>query len=241
MDKNSNGVIDIGDVFNTETLAPSFTVSSDVTGKDLTLAAADALARVMTGHYKSVSYEGYNLNVEVMDGGKMPVKVTISAGPNIAVPIDMANDGWGHMAWLGINARPAVNDTYTLDVTYSDGSSGTLSPQVTGVLDSFATLTYPTGADNGNGDTAPTFTWTAPVSHPTAYGYRIMVFQNGSDQLWQYPQDNNMPSSQLSVPFNTDGSASSGALTPGVQYSWGITVNDEVTRNSSTYNVDFTP
>jgi hypothetical protein len=196
---------------------------------------------VTTNHWKSGTSENYNLNFEINRSKKLPVKVVFTGGPNLFSPVDIAKqvDWPGYFAWVDLGStRPAMGDTYTFNVTYSDNSSENLTSAVTGVLDSFAQNLSPTGSCVS---TTPTFTWNAPASPPSTYGYRLSIEdQQGGGRIWEYPEDGLMSSSQTSVLYNVDGEASQPALTSGVTYNWSITVVD-ANWNSATYQVSCTP
>ncbi len=238
IDMNANGIIDLGDI-NTGDDSGLITITGNTTGADLTLTAADALAVIFTGHTTDGTNHGYSLEMEVKDGLKLPVKVRVT-GPNIPGPIDMGKDDWGgHGLWVDLRSEAlTVGDTYTFDVTYSDGSTGTLTGSVSTVLDSFATPTYPVNPTHtGNNDTTPTFTWTAPASPPASYTYSINIYWGEGVEIWHL---GDIPSSQLSVEFNYDGEASQDPLTGGTTYYWSITVHD-ADGNSASYETTFTP
>jgi hypothetical protein len=236
IDMNNNGLIDAGDIENTDE-GGMITVSGNMT-HNLTLASANAFAEVATGHGKNASSEWYSLNMEVDDGKKRVVKATLNAGPNVAGPIDMGKSEWGgHSVWVDLRSQaPKVGDSYTFDVTYSDGSTESFARSVTAVLESFPTPTYPVGS--APGATHPTFTWTAPASPPASYTYNIRVNDSSWNEVWSPEGD--MPSTQTSVEFNVDGNASQDPLTGGTTYNWDIEVRDD-NGNRASNSVQFTP
>jgi hypothetical protein len=240
IDMNDNGFIDAGDIESTDDSDAMITVSGNMT-HNLTLASANAFAEVATGHGKNASSEWYQLNMEVDDGRKRVVKATLNAGPNVAGPIDMGKSEWGgHSTWIDLRSQaPTVGDSYTFDVTYSDGSTESFTRSVTAVLESFATPTYPVDpGDAGNGITTPTFTWTAPASPPASYTYDIRVSDSSWNEVWSPEGD--MPSTQTSVLYDADGEASQPSLSVGVTYNWDIEVQDG-NGNTATNSVQFTP
>jgi hypothetical protein len=143
------------------------TISGSTT-ENATLPRADSTASVTTQYSQSPNGSGgtsnnYSLNLEVQKGNKMPVDATLASGLNLINPVDMESECAGcssfdYNASIGPNV-PKVGDTYTFDVTYNDGTTGTVSGQVTGVLTSSAlpTLISPTGSDISY---TPNFDWT---------------------------------------------------------------------------------
>src|SRR5262249_7054300 len=122
-------------------------------------------------------------------------------------------------------------DSYSVDVTYDDGSTATLSAAVTGVV------ALPTGlAPNTTGSTSPTFSWTAPTPAPSVYHYNVYIQpQICCSQLWGYEP---LRSTATSLVYNLDGHASQSALTMGTSYNWALTVVDEQ-RNTSQGSATF--
>ncbi len=232
IDMNNNGVIDLGDISNTDSDTPSITVNSNTTA-NITLTAAGAIERVTTSHWSDGTNQSYNANVAVNSGTKLAVAVTIVSAPYIAVPFDMSKD-WNFGAWLNLMAvRPNVGDAFKVKVTYSDGTSEYLTSSVTGVLDNFAQ----TPTTSGGNRNIPTFNWAAPATPPAPYTYKLWVSQNTGGQVWNYPNDGDMPSTQTSVVYNADGRANAASLVTETPYNWTITVRDangnEAQRQSS--------
>jgi hypothetical protein len=64
--------------------------------------------------------------------------------------------------------------------------------------------------------------------------------------LWTYPGclsciTDGMPSTQLSVLYDTDGLATQSTLSTGTAVTWSLTVQDDVLLNLATYQVSYTP
>ncbi|MFA6147666.1 MAG: IPT/TIG domain-containing protein [bacterium] len=235
LDQNNNHVIDVGDLANTDAQSPIVTVSGgDVPGVSAPLPTGNAVASVQTSHGTG-SGEWYNVNPTVDQQRKLPVKVVLAGGPNVPPVVDIGKPYEKFQAWIA-TPRPNVGDNYVLNVTYSDNTTEVFVRPVTTVLDSFATPTHPVGVDNTAGSTTPTFAWTAPVSPPATYSYHL--YMNGPDASWN--TDNEMPSTQTSVPYNVDGRASSPSLTIGNTYNWTISVEDAA-GNQAQYQASFTP
>ncbi|HEX9082397.1 MAG TPA: hypothetical protein VF768_08960, partial [Holophagaceae bacterium] len=212
--------------------------AGNLTGQDLTLSNASATAQLATQHWKQTgasSGEGYNLNFRINGNVKLPVNLTLQLGANGTVDVGVnSNGGDKYQYWLN-SLRPLVGDSYPVTVTYSDGTSETLNPAVTAVLDTFAQNLAPT--TSGSGVTTPTFTWAAPATPPASYTYDLWVNDSTSGQIWG---SWDMPSTQTSILFNADGSASQPTLTLGTTYTWGLGVKD-VNGNSAQIQVNYKP
>jgi hypothetical protein len=254
IDQNNNGVVDAGDLQDVVYGQGNnvVTISGNTTGASITLPGTNAVAAVQTQHYfnGSGATNYYYLQFSVQTGLKLPVAVTLVSGPNITGPIDIAlcgqtgsscSEGFQILTNSGLNT-PNVGDTYTYNVTYSDGTSGTVTAAVTAVLNGFASNLAPTGT---GGSKSPTFTWTDPANASNyTYGFEIGV-TNGS-LLWQIPSGNgNLYSSTTSVVWGTDPLASGNTpsvstLTDNTNYSWSIFVYD-IYGNQAVTQVNYTP
>ena len=239
IDMNNNGIIDVGDISNTSGNTPQITVSAN-TMANVTLTAAGAVEQVTTNHSSNgtPAQDYYNANVDVNNGTKLAVAVTVVSAPYIAVPFDMSNPYGSFYTGFGLSSvRPNVGDAFKVKVTYSDGTSEYLTSSVTGVLDSFATNPIVTPTPSAN---VPTFSWAAPTTPPASYTYKLNVNQNAVGQVWNYPQDNGMPSTQLSVVYNFDSRANPASLVTGTMYNWTISVRD-ANRNEAQWQSSYTP
>ena len=235
IDMNNNGIIDVGDISNAgnNSNPPTIVVSGNTPG-NLALTNPVTTLDVTTNHQFDGLTHSYNVNFGVAWGSKRPIAITLFSGPNVAVPYDIVvdenNNGGQSPAFLQ-TATPVVGDTYHFQVMYSDGTSNPdMTASVTAVLTSFAqspamSTTLP------NSRTVPLLTWAAPASPPTSYTYSVgLNNSNGSQENWYYSggkNSNGIPSSQTSVVFNTDSSASpSPSLTTGTTYNWWVSVQD---------------
>lgn len=243
LDQNNNGLIDAGDMSNTEgNTSYMLTVGGNMTGQSLTIPSANVTASVATSHQKYTNSggtsESYGLNFNVDQNIKRPVNVTIQMGSAL---LDVGKpDGTGYYYWMSLaNLRPNVGDAYTLLLGYSDGTSENVPVTVSAVLDTFPTNLAPvTGAAAG---TTPTFSWSAPSPAPSfPYTYSFWMQQQNGGQIWQYPSNGDMPSTQLSLPYNTDGTASQPTLTSGTTYVWSISLMD-ANGNSAQQTVEYKP
>jgi len=233
IDMNNNGEIDTGDISNASgnSNPPSITVSGSTIG-NVTLSGAAATPLVSTNHQQfNGSVDNYSLNLGINWGVQRPVSAVLFSGPNVPEPYDMSVDSNGNMQTPSFlnGAVPTVGDTYQFLVKFSDGTTQTISASITAVLTSFPqSLTMNTGAPHSR--TVPQLSWAAPASPPASYTYSVCVNnQNGAFLNWCYSGGNNsngIPSSQTSVVFDVDGSASSSSLTAGTIYNWSVQVQD---------------
>lgn len=235
IDMNNNGIIDAGDISNTNGNAPTITVNGNTTS-NLTLSSAGSIASVTTDHGFDGVTHWYDLNLQANDGTKRVMAVTLLSGKNMPVPRDLGKD-WEFHTWFGLNATvPTVGDSYVFKVTYSDGATENISGSVTGVLGMGAMATSlavsPTPSAN-----VPTFTWAAPTTPPASYTYRVNLNGNAN---WWYPQDNGLPSTTHSAVYNADGRANPASLVTGTAYNWQVKVQD-ANRNSTSRTTTYTP
>jgi hypothetical protein len=260
LDQNNNGLIDAGDIQDATDNGSSsagVVISGPTTNENLTLSSANASGTVTTQYNNSTisGYsQAYNLNLQVNGLAKLPVAVTLTSGPNLINPIDIAVCGGigsscGHGFQIGFNIGttvPTVGDTYTFGVTYSDGTTGTVTAAVTGVVTALPTSLSP---QTGTGvSVTPTFTWTDPTN-ASNYTYQFSLYDSNNNTIWQIPgqnsNSNGFSSSTTSIPWNTDptgnGSLPSvGSLTLGTIYNWQIQVQDS-NGNSAQTQVQYRP
>ncbi len=241
IDMNNNGVVDAGDLSNTNGNAPAITVSGNTTA-NLTLSAAASVADIYTDHWSDGTSSSYAFDLSVADATKRAVAVTLYSGPNVTVPFDLGPGGSGNQVYMPLGnsqLRPGVGDTYVFQVTYSDGTQADVSATVTGVLDAFATgMMVNSGAPYSRG--VPQFLWSAPTTPPASYDYRVAVY--GSDTNWFFPQSKGLSSSTLSAVYDSDGTATKATLTTGVAYTWQVIVQDKATKNTANFQAPpYTP
>jgi hypothetical protein len=234
IDNNNDGLIGLGDLQNVNHGnggPPPLTVSGNTTS-NIVLSNAPMAVNVATNH-QFFSGDSYNLDLRENWGTKRPISVTLFSGPNVSVPFDMGADSNNDERTPNFpgSTIPVVGDTYQFQVTYSDGTTGIITSQVTAVLTSFAQSLAMNTAGPSYSRTKPLLTWAAPASPPTSYTYSVDLSNSGGVQEnWYYSGGNNsngIPSTQTSVVFNVDGFANpSSSLTTGTTYDWSVTVQD---------------
>ncbi|HUV70830.1 MAG TPA: putative Ig domain-containing protein [Terracidiphilus sp.] len=265
LDQNNDGLVNAGDVTNTHDNKniSGMAVTGTLTGQSLTLPSANSTATVSTQYYQDTysggSSTGYNLNINVREGNKLPVAVQLVSGPNVINPLDIGScidcgtPQFEYDVSLSNSVTPSVGDAYALAVTYSDGTSDTLTGTVTG-WNSTSTLVGASDlatnlAPNGTSSTSttPTFTWTYPTS-ASSYTYQFYLNDN-SATIWQIPGNNSnlngFPSTVPQIVWGTDptGGGSTptvGNLTGGSTYNWTIQVQD-ASGNSAQTQVYYIP
>jgi hypothetical protein len=189
----------------------------------------------------------------VSEGIKLPINVTLASGPNLINPVDMGGCGgngcgspqFQYDTSLKETCRK-VGDTYSFNVTYSDGTSATVTGAVTGVLGASAlpTLISPTGT--GISDT-PSFDWTYPAN-PGNYLYQFYVCCT-SNTIWSVPGQNSnangFTNTQITPPLvwgvdPTDSTNLPNRLhaEPRTNYDWSLQVQD-VNGNSAYASLNF--
>lgn len=236
IDMNGNGIIDAGDLSNTNGNGGTITVGGNLTN-NIALSAAGAQVQVNTDHQFDGTNHFYNLNMGVGDGAKRVTAVTLVSGPNMAVPFDLGKD-WRFETYQWLNTTsPAVGDSYMFKVTYSDGTTENITGSVTAVL---ATGNMATGlvVNTATSRTVPTFTWAAPTTPLASYSYRVSLWGPGAN--WWYPNDLGLPSTTFSAVYNADGSAFPASLVTGTAYTWQVHVQD-VNGNSASAQATYTP
>jgi hypothetical protein len=240
VDMNGNGCLEwIGDILMGFEEESEIVVSGN-TIHDLTIGfEPNASVDVYTAHEKYNGWENYWLNFEVNDGLKNVVKASLMNGPNIPGVIDIScmQEYEERISLPFYSTSPGVGDTYSFDLTYSDGTTESFEASITAVIDSFATPITPIGS-NVPGGIHPIFTWAHPDSPPAFYTYEIGVGESMGQGIWWV---DNIPSSENSVEFNFNGEAEQDPLTPGTTYSWWITVEDSNGNTARSGSVEFIP
>ena len=249
LDQNNDGLIDAGDVSNTDNNSIGISITGNLSNQNATLPTANSTLAVTT-QFQQITCSGcgstftqYNLNFNLRKGNKLPVTATLTAGPNVINPLDLGLcDSCGtpqFQDYFNIgDAVPQVGQSYSMLVTYSDGTSETVTSTVTAVLTASQLVTglSPTGPSTGS--TTPDFTWTYPANAGN-YLYSFYLSDSTGNTLWNIPGNNSnangFTSAQIPVPagiqFPTDptdntNSPSVGSLTSGATYNWQIQTQD---------------
>jgi hypothetical protein len=223
LDLNGNGVTDPGDMTTGFDVVNSFVTVSGAAASAPTLVIPGTNALVSAQTDYDAGSGGYNLHFNIDPNRKLPVYASICGGPHIATPSDFGlqkldTGGRWRLDW-GIGSVPSAVESYALNVTYSDGTSETLAAPVTRVFTDAPTLVSPSGA---GASSAPTLTWTIPLSAPSSYMQEISV-SSGSGYVWDYLA----PGGITSVVYDVDGSASQPTLTSGQTYNWQVRIGDQ--------------
>jgi len=267
LDRNNDGQIDAGDVTNTDNgNAVAVVVTGNVTGLNETLPDVNSTATAQTQYNQNSYWNGtasqtsisYNLNFDLRGANKLPVAVQLASAsnPNVITPVDISNlcQGCGSTQF-NLNANiatdvPVVNDSYTFNVTYFDGSTGVVMAKVTSVLGASALATNLEPEQTDSTSTSPTFTWTYPSS-ASSYTYQFWLCCNTNGTIWSIPGSNSknnsftntqIPASLLWGVDPTDATnvPSVSSLTTGTQYNWAIQAQDS-NGNSAQNSVWYQP
>jgi hypothetical protein len=266
LDQNKDGLIGVGNISNTDNNNDeSITVSGPMSNQDVTLPTAASTATVSTSYNQNVNPSGsntsYGINFDVRsgNGSKLPVKVTLMSGPNVLQPVDLSNacqncgtPQWQYNPYLDTDV-PNVGDSYSFDITYSNGTSETITAPVTAVLGAAdAVSALSPNPNTTSATTTPTFTWTYPAS-PGNYTYQFYMQQNDGPTIWQIPGNNSNSNgftyTQIPMPaglvYGTDPTDNTNTplyttLTSGIVYNWSIQAQD-TNGNSASVTTYFTP
>jgi len=258
LDNNKNGVLDAGDLSNTSNDKVVTVISGPTTNENLTLPGGNSAATLSTQDFQSTSSGGssntYYLNFKLVGVLKLPVSVALTSGNNVLHTMDIGvctSCGKEFNFQISLNGvAPNVGNGYGLLVTYSDGTSETLTPTVATLLNAFATVLAPTTGSSTS--TQPTFTWTDPAS-ASSYVYQFYLSDSSGNTIWQIPGNNSnsngFSSSVTSIPWITSGNDVIGEsgnlptvtnLSTSTTYSWNITVTDS-NGNSTVQQVQYKP
>jgi len=236
LDQSRQGVPATGNPANTSLASGGTPLAvEDSQSLDVTLQAADSSAFITTTHQllSGAAADTYLLNFTVQDGVKHVVAATLLEGPNVMVPASLGSNGGGPelASSLGTgSAVPQPGDTYRLRADYLDGTSQTLTAQVTGVI-ALPSYLAPSGAGDGSGspaDVTPVFTWDAPSLPPEAFTYQFAIAPAGGATLWTVT---GLAPTVTSLAWNADpgqpqNAPSTPALALGQAYLWTLTVVD---------------
>jgi hypothetical protein len=266
LDQNNDGMIDPGDVTNINgynMITPPVAISTTTT-QNLTLPSANSWTIMQTENdYNSNQWgsgQGYNLDLIVSTLNKMPVSVALLSGSNILAPMDIAlclkctwdpNSRFSATS-LALNTSlvPTVGNAYSVQVAYSDGTSETLTPTISGVLPNYPTNLSPAGPQSAT-NTTPTLTWSYPATNADSYTYQMWFADSNWNTVWSIPNlySATNPFTTATVPSNsitwstdptgvTSNTPTTSILTNGEIYYWEIAAYD-VNGNRANYFVDY--
>src|ERR1019366_5033157 len=257
VDNNNNGLLSGAGQFSNTNLdnSTSVVINGPTNTENLTLPSGNSVATVMTQASEQINSggtnTGYGISFKVNGLLKLPVAVELATGPTLGavVPADIANNGFDgspdrfNFSTSLNGATPQVGDSYTLNVTYSDGTSEVLTVQVGAVLNAFATNLAPQGS---GASLTPSFSWTDPVN-ASSYLYQFQLWDQNGNQIWQIPGNNSnsngFSSSITSITWNVDPTGSGNlpsvsSLNGSSSYNWQITASD-INGNSAQVQVTF--
>lgn len=261
VDQNNDGAINANDITNTGngSSQPITVISGDTSNQNLTLPGTNGIATVTTQNFESItpggsSSQNFSLNFRVNGLIKQPVAATLSSGPNLISPVDIAicggtdsRCGQGFQISFNLNSTsPGLDDAYSFNVTYSDGTTGILTAKVTALLNAFASSLAPTTGTSAG--TTPAFTWADPTN-PAIYTYQFYMNDPTGKIVWQIPGGTSnsigLSSATTSLtwgidPTDSSNHPSSPTLTPGTIYDWQIQVQDSY-GNSAVTQVQYQP
>jgi hypothetical protein len=236
LDQNNSGLVEAGNLDNTNG-AGSIAITGPTT-RNVVLAGGGAEVRIATEHQSTQGggTDSYGIRARALGHLKLPVAVTVYSGNGVFVPAGLGKSfGTGFESspyWS--STRPTVGDLYRFKVWYSDATSELRTGTLAVVLDAFANSLSVVATPSKN---VPTFHWLAPTSPPASYTYRLSL--SGSGANWYYPSRSDMPSTQFSVQYNTDGNASPASLVTGSTYTWSVIVQDQ-DDNMATVQTSYT-
>ncbi len=258
IDQNNDGLIDPGDITNThDNGANAVSIAGNTTNDNLTLPSSGSTATVTTQLWQQTSTSGtnsgYNLSFNVRESNKLPVAAALTQGPSVLVTTDIGvcfdcgTPQFQYTASLG-SVTPVAGDQYSLLVTYSDGTSETLTAAISAVL---TTSSLPTNLSPTTGvstSTTPTFSWTDPTN-ASSYTYQFYLSDSNGNTIWQIPGNNSnsngFDSSITSLTWNVDPTGGGSttlipSLSTATVYNWQIQAQDS-NGNSAQSQVSYQP
>ncbi len=256
LDQNKDGIVDAGDLTNTDSNSASETIPTGNTSDDLTLPSGNSTVVMATQHQQQTNHWGtstsYNLQFGVETGLKLPVAVQLTGGPNVIWGTDIGPcsdcGGSSYDFGMGIGtAVPSVGDTYSFLVTYADASSETKTVKVSSVITALPTDLQPAG-QNPDGLLKPTFSWdNSALAGSDTYQFQLM--DTSYNTIWQIPGNNSKSNGFSSAitsldwgvdPTNSNSTPSVTALTSGTDYYWQVQASD-ANGNTAQAQVEYYP
>lgn len=176
IDNDNSGAVSAGDfVYGINGGAPTFAVNGPTT-KDVVFTSANATAVVLTNYSTGGGGSGYGISPEAVSGTKQLANITVFAGPNLAVPLDMGYDqnNGNNVQLANGSIAPIVGQSYGFFLTYTDGSTQILSGSV-GVVMGPDNLAQNLTVSSASGADTPTFSWSAPATPPALLPFEYSV------------------------------------------------------------------
>lgn len=199
--------------------------ATPMTGFVAKLPTSDAHATVRTHHFRTGVISSYSVDMAVEGDLKRPASVVLVSGAGASSSLDLGLERGFHSLSWPLESAPTVGQRFTFDITYADGTSGSITAEVQGAL-AAATLTAPLGPIP---NTTPTFTWTLPGGLPAKYQQRLRVRTSTGTPTWNYE----LPTlGQTSVAYNFDGNAT--PLASGNSYLWTLGITDQLGNTATT-------
>jgi hypothetical protein len=263
LDQNNDGLIDPKDITNINgynMITPTLAVTGNAT-HNFTLPSGNSVAVVRSGNDLGLSEYGgashtYELDFDVTGIARLPVAATVLSGPDMPLPLDAmwcqgcgydVNSSFSFYFTISSNV-PKVGATYPIQITYSDGTSETLSPTITALVPT-PTGVLPQGPVTSI-STKPTLKWTYPAN-PGDYLYQMWFADQNYATMWSIPNINSNTNSFTSsiapsIPWGTDPTGATGnapslaTLTDGNVYHWEIVAYDANGNRGQDF-VDYVP
>jgi hypothetical protein len=251
VDQGNQNVEVNGDMQTTPDI-PVLTVTDTPATQDITLVNGGysyviwGTDNVQTVGSSSSSTQQYSIYFRAIDGTKHLVGAKLLSGPNAItvqdIPRNFSELGNSFYSNINLYNTPRVGDSYSLQLTYSDGTTETKTENVTGVVGNFGANPSPAGVGT---ELTPNFTWTNPAitdsigySYFGLYSYNLPVGNAGF--YW----GGYLPSNVDSIAWGTNPLA--GDSTPptsmvnGGVYTWFIATEDSK-NNASSVTVYYEP
>jgi hypothetical protein len=249
IDQNNVGLVSApGEISNTNqnNMALVAITSSPMTENlNLTPDSANSQVIVRTQNSQQTNLNGttnnsYGLDFRVSGLLELPVAVELAkeSSPGVSIPVDIGTGAFNGNTnefdlWPNLNgAIPQAGDSYTLNVTYANGTTQPLTATVGAVLNAYPTGLSPTGTGIS---TMPSFSWTYPAD-PGSYLYQFQLQDSNGNTIWtippQHSNSNGFPSTIASPiswgidPTGTGDLPSLPILSGNTTYYWQITTAD---------------
>ncbi len=183
VDQNNSGVEVNGDLQTAPgTNLPVLTVTDSPVTQNMTLVnGGESYVTWTTQNAQTVgassnSTQQYSIQFEAIDGTKHLIGAELQSGPNAITKQDILrgfeNPGFSFYSSINLYNTPQTNDSYSLVLTYSDGSQQTLSEKLTGVVGNFGANPSPAGVGT---NLTPNFNWTNPaITDGIGYNYFLL-------------------------------------------------------------------